>query len=268
MTRQVPCAHAVDVPAPRIRRRVGAMVSVLDVVAVATLTVLATGLGALPVLASASHAQRLQPWLDGLVIGVMSVAAVAGLLVPAVRHGSPASVTIGVVVGVAGLWWARSSVRRHIPGDAGIAERAAELTFGVLLVHSLPEGLALGSAMAAQGDVATLVVVAIAIQNIPEGTATAVTMMRAGRGPATQVGAAILTSVPQIPGAVVAFLAVDAIAAILPASLAAAGAAMLLLVGADLVPAGARSAAPRRVASGALAGGLAMAGLALALGAG
>ncbi len=244
------------------------MPSVLDVVAVATLTVLATGLGALPVIASAAHAQRVQPSLDGLVIGVMSVAAVAGLLVPAIRDGSPAAVTIGVAIGVAGMSWARASVRRHIPGEAGAAERAAELTFGVLLVHSLPEGLALGSAMAAQGSVATLVVVAIAIQNIPEGTATAVTMMRAGRGPATQIGAAILTSVPQIPGAVVAFLAVDAIAAILPASLAAAGAAMLLLIGVDLIPEGLRSSAPTRVATGALAGGLAMAALAVALGGG
>lgn len=240
----------------------------IEVLLVATLTVLATGLGAVPVIVSASHAQRLQPWLDGLVIGVMAVAAVVGLLLPAIRHGSPGAVTVGAALGMAGLWWARASIRRHVPGDAGAAERSALLTFGVLLVHSLPEGLALGSAMAVQGSVATLVVVAIAIQNVPEGTATAITLQRAGRGPATQVGAAILTSVPQIPGALVAFLAVDAVSGVLPLSLAAAGAAMLLLVGADLIPAGLRSVAPPRVATGALAGGLAMAGLALALGGG
>ncbi len=242
------------------------MPPVVAVLLVATLTVLATGLGALPVMFSAAHAERLQPWLDGLVIGVMGVAAVVGLLLPAARHGSPGSVAAGAVAGMAGLWWARSRIRRHVPGDAGAAERSAMLTFGVLLVHSLPEGLALGSAMAAKGSVATLVVVAIAIQNVPEGTATAITLMRAGRGRATQLGAALLTSVPQIPGALVAFLAVDAVAAILPLSLAAAGAAMLLLVFADLIPAGLRSAAKPRVAIGAVAGGLAMVALALALG--
>ena len=114
---------------------------------------------------------------------VLAVAAVVGLLLPAIRHGSPASVAVGVALGMAGLWWARSSIQWHVPGDAGAAERSALLTFGVLFVHSLPEGLALGSAMAVQGSVATLVVVAIAIQNVPEGTATAITLQRAGRRP-------------------------------------------------------------------------------------
>lgn len=234
------------------------------VVAVATLTVLATGLGAVPVLFVAERAARLRPALDGLVIGVMGVAAVAGLLVPAVRTGTPVAVVVGTVGGAGGLWWARRRLGTH-PGPGAAAEERARLTFGVLFAHSLPEGLALGSAMAAPGGLAAFVVLAVAIQNIPEGTATALAMRAAGRPGRGQLGAAVLTSVPQVPGAVVAWLAVDAVAAVLPASLAAAGAAMLLLVLVDLVPAGCRSPFPARVVRGAVAGGAMMVALAVLL---
>src|SRR5262245_26365358 len=147
------------------------MTDAFEVLVVATATVLATGLGALPVIASGAAAERLRPWLDGLVIGVMGVAAIVGLLRPAFRTGTPAALAIGIALGAGGLWWARRAVRHHLPGegDSTQAERTALLAFGVLFVHSLPEGLALGSALAAQGSVATLVAVAIAVQNIPEG---------------------------------------------------------------------------------------------------
>jgi ZIP family zinc transporter len=244
------------------------MPGLLAVLLAATATVLATGLGALPVLAGGDRAERLRPWLDGVVIGVMAVAAVAGLLLPAAREGSAAAVIGGAAAGGGALWWARRRIRARFGAggdDNGADDRPAEgrarLTFGVLLAHSLPEGLALGSAMAASGRLGTFVVVAIAVQNIPEGTATALALRRAGHGPLAQVEAAVLSSTPQIPGAVLAWLAVDAVTAVLPITLAAAGGAMLLLVAAELVPDGWRSPAPARVGGGALAG----AGVTLAL---
>jgi ZIP family zinc transporter len=245
------------------------MPGLLAVLLAATATVLATGLGALPVLAVGDRAERLRPWLDGVVIGVMGVAAVAGLLLPAAREGSTAAVVGGAILGGGALWWARQRLHARFGDGAvaggGPAEGRARLTFGVLLAHSLPEGLALGSAMAASGRLATFVVLAIAVQNIPEGTATALALRRAGRGPLRQVEAAVLSSTPQIPGAVLAWLAVDAVAAVLPVTLAAAGAAMLLLVAAELVPDGWRCPSPASVAGGAVAGGGVTIVLALAL---
>lgn len=224
---------------------------------VAMLTVLATGIGALPVMAAGERAVRMRPALDGLVIGVMGVAAVGGLLIPAARTGSPPSVVLGAAAGAGGLWWARAHLRREAAG-AVTAAASARLTFGVLLAHSLPEGLALGSALAASGGLAAFVVLAVAIQNVPEGTATAAAMLRAGASPRRQLGAAVGTSLPQLPGALIAWAAVDLVAGVLPASLAAAGAAMLLLVLVDLVPE-ARLSVPRgQVAGGALIGALTM----------
>ena len=50
---------------------------------------------------------------------------------------------------------------------------------------------------------------AITIQNVPEGTATAAAMQPAGYSAAKQFWGAVLTSVPQVPGALVAWFAVE-----------------------------------------------------------
>src|SRR3954447_23778151 len=55
-------------------------------------TALATGLGALPVWALGEAAARYRPALEGAAAGVMAVAAVVGLLLPAADNGSTAEV--------------------------------------------------------------------------------------------------------------------------------------------------------------------------------
>ena len=51
------------------------------------------------------------------------------------------------------------------------------LVFAVLLVHSLPEGLAIGTAYASSTEgLGLFVILAIALQNVPEGTSVAIPM--------------------------------------------------------------------------------------------
>ena len=54
-------------------------------------TALATGLGALPVSHLGARAETLRPALWGLTVGLMTVASVVGLLLPALDDGSPAT---------------------------------------------------------------------------------------------------------------------------------------------------------------------------------
>ncbi len=236
------------------------MPEVVAVTLIAGLTVLATGLGALPVVIFGDRAAAVQPLLDGLAIGVMLVAAISGLLIPAVQIGTPAEVSLGAVAGAGGLTLARRALRA-----SAAVHRQAQLTFGVLFVHSLPEGLALGAALAHGGTLGAFVVLAISIQNIPEGTATAAALRRDDAGPARQVGAATATSLPQLPGALAAWAAADIVAGVLPAAFAAAGVAMLLLVLVDLVPAGWQGDAHGPLLLGTLAGAGGMVLLALVL---
>ena len=119
----------------------------------------------------------------------------------------------------------------------GAGVRRSLLVFGVLLVHSLPEGFAIGTAFASETEgLALFVILAIALQNMPEGTSVAIPMESAGFDRHQQFWAAVLTSAPQPVGAVLAFLAVEQISGLLPFSFAFAAGAMLALVAVEIVP--------------------------------
>jgi ZIP family zinc transporter len=140
--------------------------------------------------------------------------------------------------------------------------RLSVLVFGVLLVHSLPEGLAIGTAYASNlAGLSLFVILAIGLQNIPEGTSVAIPMAQAGFSRSSQFWAAVLTSAPQPIGAVLAYLVVEHVRGLLPVSFAFAAGAMLALVVFELVP----QAFGRNHRLGAGAGSLAGAAAMLAL---
>lgn len=233
-------------------------------------TALATGLGALPVSRLGAHAEALRPALWGLTVGLMTVASIVGLLLPALDEGDEAAVVAGFVTGVAFLLVSRHLLESrdvHVGQLRGAGVRRSVLVFGVLLVHSLPEGLAIGTAYASETEgLGLFVILAIGLQNIPEGTSVAIPMESAGFKPRQQFWAAVLTSSPQPVGAVLAYLLVEEIAGLLPFSFAFAAGAMLCLVAVELVPQTFRRESLPLSVGGTVGGGLVMLGLAAVLG--
>jgi ZIP family zinc transporter len=242
---------------------------VLTVVALGAATALATGLGAIPVFFLGRGAALWEPALWGLAAGVMSVASIVGLLLPAAHAGSALQVAFGLAIGIGFLATARLALRSrdvHVGKLSGAGVRTSVLIFVVLFVHSLPEGFAIGTAYASDtAGLSLFVILAIALQNIPEGTSVAIPMADAGFSRAQQFWAAVLTSAPQPIGAGIAFALVESVKSLLPVSFAFAAGAMLALVVADLLP---RSFSPRgwRGPLGLLAGALVMLALSAALG--
>ena len=231
----------------------------LEVLAVSTLTALATGLGVIPVWALGTDAERWRPSLTGFAGGAMAVAAFVGLLGPALDRGSVGEVAGGFLAGVAFLLVTRLALGTSHNLDR--ERRSAMLIFGVLFVHSLPEGFAIGTAYASEeAALGAFVVVAIALQNIPEGTGVALPLAASGASVARQAWAAVLTSVPQPIGACIAFLLVESITGLLPISFGFAAGAMLMLVITELRP-------HVKTLGGWSAGFLVGAGLMLAIGA-
>ena len=232
-------------------------------------TALATGLGAIPVFFLGKHAAQLTPSLLGFAAGVMAVAAIAGLLIPASEEGSVVAVIAGLVVGLAFLLL----IRRRFDVDAGFmgrtgpGARTSGLVFLVLFVHSLPEGFAVGTAFASdRAGLSLFVILAIAIQNIPEGTSVAIPMAEAGFSRGRQFWTAVGTSAPQPVGALIAFVAVEEVSGLLPFSFAFAAGAMLALIAAEMLPqafSGVQRAGP---IAGVAAGAAMMLGLSLLLG--
>lgn len=139
-------------------------------------TALATGLGAIPVFFLGDRAAQLTPLLLGFAAGVMGVASVAGLLIPATEEGSALAVISGLALGAGLLGVARRRLNHHrgrFMGRDGAGARTSALVFLVLFIHSLPEGLAIGTAFASdRAGLSLFVILAIAIQNIPRGPAS------------------------------------------------------------------------------------------------
>ncbi len=232
-------------------------------------TALATGLGAVPVFYLGTRTAQLTPALLGFAAGVMAVAAVAGLLVPASEEGSAAAVAGGLLAGALLLGLARRHLdpEVHFLGRSGPGARTSALVFLVLFVHSLPEGFAVGSAFASErAGLSLFVIVAIAIQNVPEGTSVAIPMAAAGFSRSRQFWTAVATSAPQPVGALVAFFLVEEISALLPVSFAFAAGAMLTLVAVEVAPGAFASRRPFAAATGLAAGAALMLMLSSVLG--
>ena len=106
-------------------------------------------------------------------------------------------------------------------GRTGPGARTSALVFAVLFVHSLPEGLAIGTAFASdRPGLSLFVILAMALQNIPEGTSVAIPMNAARFSRPRQFWAAVGTSSPQPVGALIAFAAVEQVNGLLPFSFA------------------------------------------------
>ncbi|MGA8747070.1 MAG: ZIP family metal transporter [Solirubrobacterales bacterium] len=245
------------------------MPQVLVLVIAASATALATGLGAVPVFLLGHRARQLTPALLGFAAGVMGVASIAGLLIPAAEEGSDLAVLGGLMIGAGVLAVARRRLGtdRGFMGRAGPGARSSALIFAVLFVHSLPEGLAIGTAFASdRAGLSLFVILAMALQNIPEGTSVAIPMQAAGFSRARQFWAAVGTSAPQPVGALIAFLAVEQVSGLLPFSFAFAAGAMLALIAVEMLPQ-AFARAPRLAPSaGVVLGGAVMLALSLVLG--
>lgn len=233
-------------------------------------TALATGLGAIPVSRLGSHADFLRPALWGLTVGLMTVASIVGLLLPAFDEGSTIAVLGGVGVGVLFLLASRRALKAHdvhVGSLSGAGVRRSVLVFAVLLVHSLPEGFAIGTAFASDTEgLGLFVILAIGLQNIPEGTSVAIPMNASGFSAGQQFWAAVATSAPQPVGALLAYALVEQIEGLLPFSFGFAAGAMLSLVAIELAPEAFRRGARGRALAGTLLGAGLMLVLAALLG--
>lgn len=241
----------------------------LTLLLAASATAFATGLGAIPVFLLGPRAVKLRPLLLGIAAGAMTVASVAGLLLPGLDEGPATSVGAGLAAGALFLLFARRALEardKHLERARSAGVKTSILVFVVLMVHSLPEGFAIGTAYASDtAGLSLFVIVAIGVQNIPEGTSVAIPMAAAGFSRARQFWAAVATSAPQPIGAVIAFLLVEQVEALLPVSFGFAAGAMLALVVIELLPGAVREDVGKAALGTALGAGVMLA-LSAALG--
>ena len=189
-------------------------------------------LGALPLQSSRAVPVRTIGWATALAAGLMLGVAYA-LMTVALGRGA-AQAGFGALAGIAAVTAARA---RIAPGNA----------FQLGSVHAIPEGVAIGAAMAVSLPFGLMMAATLAVHNIPEGTAT-IASLRPARGLGVSTLLAVAANVNQIVFAIAAFAAVQWAPALLPWLLGLAVGALLHLVFAELLPASYKEAGRTSIA--------------------
>lgn len=212
--------------------------TVMLVFAAALLTALATGLGALPLLAARAAGPRLLALGNAAAAGLM-LAASHSLIVEGFAF-DPLRTLAGIGIGLAAILAATRWLERH--DGLAVAElpradlRKMILIVGIMTAHSVAEGVGVGVAYGGGRELGDFITLAIALHNVPEGLAIALVLVPRGVSVLRAALWSIFSSLPQPVLAVPAFLFVLAFEPWLPVGLGLAAGAMLWMVFAELLP--------------------------------
>lgn len=226
----------------------------------ALLTALATGLGALPLLA---FGRVPDTWM-GLANG-----AAAGLMLAAsfqlVREGlniSMSRTVLGMLIGLAAIVVSQKVLSRDneisVAELDGASARKALLILGVMTAHSFAEGIGVGVSFGSTMTFGVFISLAIAVHNVPEGLAISLSMVPRGVPVWRAAWWSVFSSLPQPLMAVPAFLFVQVFEPILPVGLGLAAGAMIWMAQSELVPEAITMAPKEQVATALTLAAIAM----------
>ncbi len=215
-----------------------------------------TTLGAAGVfLMKKDFAPRLQKTLTGFAAGVMVAASVWSLLIPSIEMtGKEGFMSIfpGIVGFLGGILFLLflDSVIPHQHFDSDQSEgpkshlsKTAKMVFAITL-HNIPEGMAVGVALAGAMEHnsympmagAIALSIGIAIQNFPEGAIVSMPLRSAGNSRMKSFLMGTLSGVVEPIGAILTIMLASFILPILPYLLAFAAGAMMYVVVEELIP--------------------------------
>ena len=222
-----------------------------DVVAILLVPFLGTVLGALCVfLVKFNFSESAEALLSGFSAGVMVAASVFSLIIPAVElsaaYGffSALPALVGLLLGFLLLLLLDVFADKLFQkGKRAAGERRVFLLSLAVTMHNLPEGMAVGVALAGvlAGSGMTMAAVlalafGVAIQNIPEGAIISLPLAAGGAKKTKAFWAGVSSGAVEPIGAVLTLLAARLVLPILPYLLGFAAGAMLSVVVTELVP--------------------------------
>lgn len=247
------CAAGLPILGASIWQVLQAQASVRGALLGGLIAALATALGTLPVLLAQKPSERVQDAMLGFGAGVMLAASAFSLVIPALAAAREASMfgggawAAGGVVGMAILMGGAvllfvDKVLPHehffhgVEGATARQLRRTWLFVFAIMLHNLPEGLAIGVGYAGnEGVRAHALAMGIAVQDVPEGFVVAAALLAAGysRGFAVMLGAA--SGLMEPVGAVIGASAMGH-PGLLPWGLGFAAGAMLFVVSHEIIP--------------------------------
>lgn len=230
------------------------------VFAYASLTAVATGLGALPFL----FVKRVPDlWLghgNAIAAGLM-LAASFNLIFEGLDYNIWKTVG-GALVGMIAILISRKLLggdgEKKVGALQGADATKSLLIVGVMTAHSFAEGIGVGVSFGESNNFGSVISLAIAVHNVPEGLAISLILIPRGVSVWKAAGWSIFSSIPQPLMAVPAFLFILAFMPWLPFGLGFAAGAMIWMVFSELIPESCEKASPAGIAVSATTSIIAM----------
>lgn len=193
--------------------------------------------------------------LLGFAAGVMVAASIWSLLIPAMEMSAPSGFmkifpsAVGFIVGLGFLLLLdiftphQHAGDSHSEGPRSNLSKSSKLVLAITL-HNIPEGMAVGSALAAVMEqshfvgMASAIALAIGmgIQNFPEGAIVSMPLMSAGNSRVKSFMMGALSGLVEPVAAVITILLTSIILPGLPYLLSFAAGAMMYVVVEELIP--------------------------------
>jgi ZIP family zinc transporter len=213
---------------------------------------IATGAGALPVLAVKNISARLEAGFLGFAAGVMLAASFFSLILPGLeaagengstKAGAAAIIGTAILLGAFTLQFInqRAPHEHFVLGPQAGAERFKRQRIWLFVIaitlHNFPEGLAVGVSFGG-GNMAngTATALGIGLQNVPEGLAVAVSLASVGYSRVFAWGAALATGLVEPVGGFLGIALVTYSSLLLPWGLGFAAGAMIWVVSSEIIP--------------------------------
>ncbi|MEM0025601.1 MAG: ZIP family metal transporter, partial [Zestosphaera sp.] len=179
----------------------------------------------------------------GFSAGIMVVASFTSLLLPAVELGGASLVTLGFLAGVGLVVVLDKSIPHdHLlkgyegPSHLKSRMRRVWLMVMAILIHNLPEGLAVGSSSGISFPAGLAMALAIGVQDIPEGFAVSFPIAIAGKSKKRALGISVLSGLSETLMAVIAALLSSTSESLLVFTLSLAGGSMIYIVSHEVIP--------------------------------
>ena len=203
-----------------------------------------TSLGALFAIFSTKMSSKGTEVSLSFAAGVMIVASFTSLILPGIeKAGKFYPVGIGIVLGILLIYFIEKNVpHEHIlKGYEGSDEykekiKVVWLITLAVIIHNLPEGLAVGTSIAFDKRLGLLTALAIGIQDIPEGTVIALLMAMLTGKRIVPILIGVLSGFSELVMAVVGAIFFKYFSFLLPYGLGFAGGAMLYVTIKGMIP--------------------------------
>ena len=184
---------------------------------------------------SIKKTDKVLSFLMGLSGGFMMFIVSFHLFPEAFYLGGNYPVLLGVIIGI----FIIVALEIFIEKLSWILPLKSGIILGLsIAIHSIPEGLALGSTLVTMSDFSVVLVVALLLHNIPEGIAMSIPLTVNRVRPWKIIFISVLVGIPTGIGSFLGAHIGSMSNSIIPISLAIAGAIMLYIVCNELIPTG------------------------------